>query len=117
MSIDDLGLKLGWESEKVSLRKCCITWDLRPKTCMGVEKGRIGAGKHYLGGKENVCRTDKIMAKNIHSEARASWSKSWFCYLLPENDFFRPQFSHLYNGGDSNYRIIIKIEEVNASSI
>ena len=39
---------------------------------MGVGKGRIGAGKHYPGGKENVCGTDKIIAKSIHSEARVS---------------------------------------------
>lgn len=111
--IDKLGLELGWEMEKFSRRKTYFTWDLRPKTCICVGKGRIGAGKHFPGGKENVCRIDKTMAKNIHSEARESGSKSWLCHWLPENDFFMPQFSQLYNGGDSNYIFIIKIEEVN----
>lgn len=49
----------------------------------------------------------------MHWEARVSGSKSWLCHLLPENDFFMPQFSQLYNGGDCNYTGIIKIEEVN----
>lgn len=53
MSVDDLGLELRWESEKVSLRKCYFTWNLRPKTCVGVvDRGRAREEKHILGQEE-----------------------------------------------------------------
>lgn len=64
----------------------------------------------FQGGERMCVEKDKIMVKSIHSEARVSGSKSWLCHLLPENDLFMPQFSHLYNGGGSNSRAIIKIE-------
>lgn len=36
--------------------------------------------------------------------------RAWLCHLLSGNDFFMPQFLHLYNGDGSNCRVIIKIE-------
>lgn len=68
------------------------------------QKAHSKAGKGMCAGK------DKIMVNSIYPEATVSGSKSGLCHLLPENDFFMPQFSHLYNGDGSNSRAIIKIE-------
>lgn len=55
MSVDDWGLELRWESEKVSLRKCYFTCNLRPKTCVGVVDGGGLEKKSIFWGRRNEC--------------------------------------------------------------